>query len=106
MVSKERLARAFQATTSTELSNGDVLFQRHEIVDDWTRIRNRWTLMRAGDMRTFEFTHRIYSGQEIKDLLALAGLAAACVYGDLDGRPYGFDAQRLIAVARRSPILA
>ena len=63
MVSKERLARSFQATTSRELPNGDLLFERHEIVDDWTRVRNRWTLMHAGSMRTFEFTHRIYSGK-------------------------------------------
>jgi SAM-dependent methyltransferase len=102
MVSKERLAREFQATTSRELPNGDVLFERHEIVDDWTRVRNRWTLTRAGDTRTFEFTHRIYSGQEMKDLLTKAGLAGARVYGDLDGNSYGFDAQRLITVARRS----
>jgi SAM-dependent methyltransferase len=104
MVSKERLARAFQATTSTELPNGDVLFERHEIVDDWTRVRNRWTLMRSGSSRTFEFIHRIYSGQEMKNLLAAAGLAGAQVYGDLDGGSYGFDAQRLIAIARRPPI--
>ena len=102
MVSKERLARDFQATTSRELPNGHILFERHEIVDDWTRVRNRWTLIRAGSTRTFEFTHRIYSGQEMKDLLAKAGLAGARVYGDLDGSSYGFDAQRLIAVARRS----
>jgi SAM-dependent methyltransferase len=101
MVSKERLARSFQATTSTELPNGDVLFERHEIVDDWTRVRNRWTLMRAGDARTYEFTHRIYSGEEMKTLLASAGLIGARVYGNLDGAAYCFDAQRLIAVARR-----
>ena len=101
MVSKERLARDFQATTSRELPNGQILFERHEIVDDWTRVRNRWTLMRASGTRTFEFTHRIYSGQEMKDLLAKAGLAGARVYGDLDGSSYGFDAQRLVAVTRR-----
>jgi SAM-dependent methyltransferase len=104
MVSKERLARVFQATTSTELPNGDVLFERHEIVDDWTRVRNRLTLMRSGDTRTFEFIHRIYSGQEMKNLLAAAGLAGARLYGTVDGGSYGFDAQRLIAVARRPPI--
>jgi len=102
MVSKERLARVFQATTSAELPNGDVLFERHEIVDDWTRVRNRWTLMRSGSTRTFEFIHRIYSAQEMKDLLMKAGLAGAQVYGDLDGSSYGLGAQRLIAVARRS----
>ena len=60
--------------------------------------------MRSGDTRTFEFTHRIYSGQEMKQLLASAGLADARLYGDLDGRSYGFDVQRLIAIARRRPV--
>jgi SAM-dependent methyltransferase len=101
MVSKERLARDFQATTPRQLPNGHILFERHEIVDDWTRVRNRCTLIRTGSTRTFEFTHRIYSGQEMKDLLAKAGLAGAHVYGDLDGSSYGFDTHRLIAVARR-----
>jgi SAM-dependent methyltransferase len=104
MVSKERLARSFQATTSTELANGDLLFERHEIVDDWTRVRNRWTLVRAGTTRTFDFTHRIYSGREMKDLLTKAGLADVRLYGDLDGGSYGFEAKRLIAISRRSTI--
>jgi SAM-dependent methyltransferase len=106
MVSKERLAREFQATTSRKLPNGDVLFERHEIVDDWTRVRNRLTLIRAGSTRTFEFTHRIYSGQEMKALLVSSGLACVRVYGDLDGGSYDFDAQRLVAVARRSRVTA
>jgi len=102
MVSKERLAREFQATTSRELPNGDVLFERHEIVDDWTRIRNHWTLIRSGSTRTFAFTHRIYSGQEMRDSLTKAGFADVRLYGDLNGASYGFEAQRLIAIARRS----
>ena len=101
MVSKERLARVFHPTTSTELANGDVLFQRHEIVDDWTRVRNHFTLIRAGAVRTFEFTHRIHSGQEMKASLIASGLASARVYGDLDGGSYDFGAQRLVTVARR-----
>jgi SAM-dependent methyltransferase len=101
MVSKESRARTFQATTSRELPNGHALVERHEIVDDWTRIRNRWTLIQGGNTRTFEFTHRIYSGQEMKDLLTKAGFAGARVYGDLDGGSYGLEARRLIAVARR-----
>lgn len=101
MVSKERIGRSFQATVSSELPNGDLLVQRHEIVDDWTRVPNRWTVIRDGRARTFEFHHRIYSGQEMKDLLAAAGLTDARVYGDLDGHPYGFESQRLVAVARK-----
>ena len=60
--------------------------------------------MRARDARTFEVTHRIYSGQEMQELLAKAGLAGARLHGNLDGRPYDVDAQRLVAVARRPSV--
>ena len=36
-----------------------VLLERHEIVDEWTRVRNRWTLIRAGSVRAFEFTQSL-----------------------------------------------
>jgi SAM-dependent methyltransferase len=101
MVSKECVARMFHPTTSTELPNGDVLVQRHEVIDDWARIRNRWTLISSGVARTFEFRHWLYSGAEMKDLLTRAGFNDARVYGDLDGHPYGLDALRLVAVARK-----
>ncbi len=51
--------------------------------------------------RAADASHRIYSGQEMKDLLTKAGLPGARLYGDLDGSSYDYDAQRLIAVARR-----
>jgi SAM-dependent methyltransferase len=101
MVSKEWLAKSFQPTVSTKLANGDLLIQRHEVIDDWTRIKNEWTLIQSGRIRTIEFRHRLYSGQEIKDLLITSGLSDAQVYGDLDGRPYGLEVKRLVAVARK-----
>jgi hypothetical protein len=51
--------------------------------------------------RTFTFSLRIYSGQELKMLLASVGFSRVALYGALDGRPYGADAERLVAVASR-----
>ncbi len=102
MMGKEPLARKYQATTSMQGADGTLLIERHEISEDWTRGRNEWILVKGETAKTFRFQVRIYSGQEIKDLLHKAGFERVKVYGDLDGNEYGIDAQRLIAVGRRA----
>lgn len=96
---KERLARVFQPTGSHEVADGSILIERREIVDEWSRIRNDWILLKGDTARTFRFRLTIYSGQELKDRLSQAGFQKVRLYGDLDGTEYGLDAQRLIAVA-------
>ena len=101
VMGKERLAKILQPTTSDVLPDGTMLVQRHEIFDDWTRIRNEWILIRKGRTKTFKFHHTVYSGQEIRDRLGQVGFTDVRLYGNLDGDEYGPDAHRLIAVARR-----
>jgi len=98
---KEWLARIFQPTTSRILPDGTMFVQRHEIFDDWTRIRNEWILIRKGRAKTFRFHHTVYSGQELRERLEQAGFADIKLYGDLNRGAYGSSAQRLIAVGRK-----
>jgi SAM-dependent methyltransferase len=98
VMGKEILARKYQPTTSEILPDGTKLICRHEIFDDWTRVRNEWILVRNGRARTFRFHHTIYSGQELRLLLEQAGFAPVRLYGNMDGDDYGPDARRLIAV--------
>jgi len=100
--SKEWLAEGFHPTTSEELPDGSLLVERHEIFDDWSRIRNEWILIREGSVRRFRFHHTLYSGQELKDRLRQAGFAGVRLFGDLDGSEYGLHAKRLVAIASRS----
>jgi ubiquinone/menaquinone biosynthesis C-methylase UbiE len=99
---KERIAKIVQPATLTRNPDGTLLIQLHEIFDDWTRIRNEWIVLKENRARRFKFHHTIYSGQELRDLLRAAGFAEVKLFGDLDGQPYGPDASRLIAVARKS----
>lgn len=101
VMGKERLARILQPTTSETLPDGSQLVQRHEIFDDWTRVRNEWILIRKGRVKSFRFHHTIYSGQELRDRMTQAGFADVNLYGNLDGDEYGPNAQRLIAIARK-----
>lgn len=101
VASKEGMARVLHPTLSQRTADGALLVQRHEIVEDWARVRNEWTVVRDGRARTFEFRLRVYSGQELEALLGAAGFATVTLYGGLDGRPYGLEAERLVVVAGR-----
>jgi hypothetical protein len=101
LMGKEVFARNAQPTVS-DLPDGSRLIQRPEICDSWTRVRQEWTLIRDGVARTVHFQNRIYSGQELKDLLLRAGFTKVNLYGSLDGEPYDWNAKRLIAVAAKA----
>jgi SAM-dependent methyltransferase len=99
---KEIIARVFQETSSQKLPDGGVIVQRREVTHDWSQMENEWLVIREGQTRTFLLRHWIYSGREFKQLLAAAGFSDIRLFGDLDGKPYGRDAARLIALGRRA----
>lgn len=101
LMGKEKLARIFQPTTSEKLEDGTLLVQRHEIFDEWTRIRNEWIIIKGSEARTFEFHHTVYSGQELKDRLCAVGFGDMNLYGSFEGEEYGRESNRFVAVAKR-----
>lgn len=101
MASKEWLARVFQPTTSEESTDGGLLVQRHEIFDDWSRIRNEWIVVRDGQATTFKFHHSIYSAQELKDRLTRLGFVNVRAFGDFSGGEFGLESTRLVVLAEK-----
>jgi SAM-dependent methyltransferase len=101
VLGKEHLAKILQPTTSTVLSDDSLLVERHEIYDDWTRVRNEWLLIRKGKVKTFKFHHAIYSGLELRDRMRRAGFVDVKLHGNLDGDEYGPDAERLVAIGHK-----
>ena len=101
LAGREPLARGFHPTTSKELADGRLLVERHQVVDDWTRIENQWIVIEDGVATTFRFDFTVYSGQELKDRLFDAGFSHVQLFGAYDAREYNLDAERLIAVARK-----
>ena len=102
MISKEWLAKHLLATSSMQAPDGSLRVERHEIFDDWSRIRNEWIFIKEGRTKVFKFHHTIYSGQELKDRLYQVGFKRVKLFGDLDGNEYGVNARRLVAAAWKS----
>jgi SAM-dependent methyltransferase len=101
VLGKERLAKILQPTISTVLPGGTLMVQRHEIFDDWTRVRNEWILIRGGRAKSFNFHHTIYSGQELRDRMERVGFVAVQLHGSLDGDAYGPNAERLVTIGHK-----
>jgi SAM-dependent methyltransferase len=98
---KEQLAAVFQPTTSEVAPNGDMLIRRHEVRDDWCRIRNEWIVVSDGKATSFDFELTVYSAQELKDRISSVGFRQVRVFGDLRGSEYGPGLERLVVVAVR-----
>ena len=79
-----------------------VVFQRDTILDDWTRLRTDWTLVRGDTARTATITCFVYSAAELRALFEEAGFTDVECFGDFDGSPYDNHARRLIVRGRRA----
>jgi SAM-dependent methyltransferase len=101
VMGKEQIAKIFTPTTSESFSDGTKLIRCHEMIDNWTRIRNEWILIRRGRARSFHFHITLYSAQELIDRLEKVGFVDLKIYGNLDGGAYDLKAQRMIAIARK-----
>lgn len=101
VIPKERLARIFLSASVDEEPDGTLLVQRRQAVDDWTRMRNEWIVIRKGRAKSFKFEHTVFSARELRDLFERAGFKRVKTYGALDGAPFGRDSLRLIVVGRK-----
>ncbi len=99
---KEVLAAKLQPTLSEALPDGRLLVQRVSVIDDWSRIEGEWIVVGENGRSSFHNRHWLYSGQEIRGLLSSVGFAEVSLYGSLGMTPYGPQAQRLVAVARKA----
>lgn len=100
MMGKEIVARWFKPNEWFEDEAGTLLSE-YKIIDDWSRMENRWVLITDDEIFDYTFRHRVFSGIELKDLLRDCGFPKVSLFGSIDGIPYDQDAKRLIAVAVR-----
>ena len=97
---KEIAVRDFVEAEWFERAGWTVLTE-YEAVDAWTRLKNRWILIKDGKRFEKVFTQRLYAASELRQLLLDTGFASAEIYGDWDESPYDQRAAKLIAVGRK-----
>lgn len=103
---KERIIRELEPVHAQEFEQsplaGCVLYQRPTLDDDLTRLYNQWTLVCPDAVHQHEYSHFIYTAQELKMMARQAGFATAEVFGDFTGEVYTLESERLVLVARKS----
>lgn len=97
---KEIAVRDFVEAEWFERAGWTVLTE-YEPVDSWTRLKNRWILIKEGRRIEKIFTQRLYAASELRRLLLDAGFASVDMYGDWDESAYDQRAAKLIAVGRK-----
>ncbi|WP_433528349.1 class I SAM-dependent methyltransferase [Micromonospora sp. CA-263727] len=102
LFSKEIFAR-WAGTPKTVEVDGGYLFMRDTVLDDWTRFRSDWTLVRGVTARHGFFEQFVYSAAEIRAMLAAAGFTGIVCFGGFAGEPYDNNAKRLVVQATRPP---
>lgn len=85
-----------QAVDVAPGSGGGTVFMRDTVLDDWTRVRSDWTLVRDGTVREASITSVLYSAAELRNLFEQAGFSCVECFGGFDGAPYDNHARRLI----------
>ncbi|HOD66625.1 MAG TPA: class I SAM-dependent methyltransferase [candidate division Zixibacteria bacterium] len=97
---RESLIRAFRRRDWEE-AHGITIIEERSFVDHFTRLHNRWIVLRGSERREFEFDLRIYGASELCALLRSVGFASAEAYADFQGAPYDIAAGRLVALAAK-----
>lgn len=95
MLGKEVLAGWIGPPKAVDIDGGTV-FMRDTILDDWTRLRTDWTLVRGGEARQASILTFLYSAAELRSLFEQAGFTGVECFGDFDASPYDNHARRLI----------
>ncbi len=75
---------------------------RDTILDDWTRYRTDWTMVRGNTAEHSSLTCYVYSARELRDMFRQAGFEEIECFGDRDGRPYDGGATRLIMRGKKA----
>ncbi|MBN2049043.1 MAG: class I SAM-dependent methyltransferase [Spirochaetales bacterium] len=99
-VGKEILMEQFRSKEWYR-TDGNFVISRYRAEENYGRLWNRWILYDQAGRHEYTFSHRVFSADELTEALKKAGFSSVTVFGDLDGSPYGPQAQRLVAVGLR-----
>ena len=100
LAGKEILQKKFKERDSLEL-DGITYIEERKVIGNWNRIENKWIKLKENQRKEFILSHWLYSENEFKEMLKEAGFSSVKIFGDLAGKMYDENAQRLIAIASK-----
>jgi len=100
LIGKEVLARNFCPRDWVEF-DGIMMLEERALLDNWSRVHNKWILIKDGRQKVEELDLRLYAAAELKALLTESGFKRVDIFGNLVGDPYDHKAARLVAAAHK-----
>jgi len=97
---REIAAREFQERSWEEHGDMLVLAERKP-VENWGRIETRYIVIKGKQRFEHTVSLRSFSSTELSSLLADSGFNSVNVYGNLEGRDYDHEAERLVVVGTK-----
>lgn len=95
---REFLAR-LPAAAVLDLPNGDLMIDRYRL--EGSRLFDHRTYLRGDRRRDLRFSVRVWTHEEMRELLAAAGFAIRAAYGGFDGAPPSGERHRVVLVCDR-----
>lgn len=100
LIGRKVLKRIFHPRIWRE--EGDyIVLEDGRVSDDYSRVDNRWILIKGAERSEVEFSLHVYSDEELRELMWDCGLDVAGTFGWFDGSPYDDDAIRLIMLSHK-----
>lgn len=100
MMGREIAARVFREREWQRGEDGSFHLREARPTHDWTRIENRFVTTDSAGTREHTFSHWIYTGEQVREMVKGAGFVDVQVLGSLGGIPYDHNALRLVVSAR------
>jgi SAM-dependent methyltransferase len=100
ILGKEVSAARFCKEQETEY-DGFKMIARSKILDDWSILECRRTIIEGDSSKEVVSYHRLYSATELKGHLKEAGFKNIKVYGSFAGAPYDNEAKSMIMIGEK-----
>lgn len=107
LAGKEIVVRRFQTHRWHPRNDGTFVLEEARPIDAWRRIEMRWVAITPGQSPTNATVQdhtmrlRLYSAQELADLLTHVGFTHCREFGSAAGTPYDHEATRLVVIATK-----
>jgi SAM-dependent methyltransferase len=100
LLGKEVVATGFREKEWLEYDGYTVLAET-KIIRDWSWIMCKWIIMKDDYKKEITYSHKLYSGTELKCLLEATGFRNVRLFGDMSGAPYDHNARILLIVGEK-----